>query len=317
MARQRVERWQDAWPKIAEDAPRDADGKRPKYTFFYPQEEYRPELMEPLAEMTRAGIGDVEVHIHHDNETANGFRDKIGTYCRQLREEHGLLHDVNGRPGFAFIHGNWALDNSLPGGAWCGLTGEMKLLKELGCYADLTMPAIPSPAQGGSVNKIYWCTASPDKPRSFDQGIEATVGGGVRGDLLMITGPLGLRYRDRLMPRIETGEVAVYDLPTPYRITRWLDLAPRIGSDIFLKLYAHGAREDNASALLGTSGRAGGLELMYRWLHEAASERELEVRWASPFETYIAIERLISGQNSVSKSVSGVVSGMATGISGR
>ncbi len=312
-AQQRVQRWQDMWPKIADAAPRDADGNRPKYSFFYPQEEYRSELLEPLAEMTRAGVGDVEVHIHHANETANGFREKIRTFCQQLREGHGLLHDVDGRIGFAFIHGNWALDNSLPGGHWCGLTGEIKLLKELGCYADLTMPSIPSPTQGKVVNKIYWCTGSSDKPRSFDRGIEARVGGGVQGDLLMITGPLGLRYRDRLMPRMESGEVAVYDLPTPYRIKRWLDLAPRIGSDIFIKLYSHGAREDNAEALLGTSGRASGLEQMYRWLHEAAEERQLELHWASAFEMYSAAKRLIDGQGAASladETASGVAAGM-------
>ena len=82
-----------------------------------PQEEYRPELLEPLAEMTRQGIGDVEVHIHHDRETAEGFIRKIVGFCRRLRDDHGLLHDHNGRMVFGFIHGNWALDNSRPIGA--------------------------------------------------------------------------------------------------------------------------------------------------------------------------------------------------------
>ena len=292
-ARQRVQRWEDAWPKISAAAPKDAAGQQPKYSFFYPQEEYRSELLAPLAEMTRAGCGDVEVHLHHDKETAEGFRSKVRTFCRQLRDDHGLLHDVGGQIGFGFIHGNWALDNSLPGGRWCGLTGEIKLLKELGCYADFTLPSFPSPAQGKIINKIYWCTGSADQPRSFDRGIEATVGGGVQGDLLMITGPLGMRYRDRLLPRMETGEIASYDLPTPDRVKRWLALAPRIGGDIFVKLYTHGAREDNADALLGTNGKPGGLELMFRWLHEAAAERQLELRWASAFEMYSAVEELI------------------------
>lgn len=313
-ARQRVQRWQDAWPRIAAEAPKDGDGQQPKYGFFYPQEEYRSELLEPLAEMTRWGIGDVEVHIHHDKETADRFREKIRTFCTQLRDGHGLLNDIDGRPGFAFIHGNWALDNSLPGERWCGLTGEIKLLKELGCYADLTMPSIPSATQGKIVNKIYWCTGNTDKTRSFDRGIEATVGGGVQGDLLMITGPLGLRYRDRLMPRMETGEIAAYDLPTPYRIKRWLDLAPRIGNDIFIKLYTHGAREDNADALLGTSGRSGGLELMFRWLHEAAEERQLEVRWASAFEMYRAVKCLVDGRSLATDEPDGIGSGVAAGV---
>ena len=301
---QRVVRWQERWPQIADAAPRDALGKQPCYSFFYPQEHYHPELLAPLAEMTRQGIGDVEVHIHHDHETRDGFREKMKTFCRQLREEHGLLHDIDGRTMFGFIHGNWALDNSRPDGRWCGLAGEIALLKELGCYADFTMPSLPSDTQGRVINQVYWCTGTTGRPRGFDRGFEATAGGGVQGDLLMITGPLGLRYSERLVPRMETGELAGYDMPTQYRVKRWLDLAPRIGDDLFVKLYAHGAREDNADGLLGTRAKAAGLAEMFPWLQEAAAERQLELHWASAFEMYRVISALIDG---------GVANGVAGG----
>jgi hypothetical protein len=292
VARQRVQRWQEAWPRIAASAPKDAIGKRPCYSFFYPQEEYVAELLEPLAEMTREGIGDVEIHIHHDNDTADGFVEKMSTYCRRLRDDHGLLHDHNGRMVFGFIHGNWALDNSRPDGRWCGVDGEIALLRDLGCYADFTMPSIPSETQGRVINQVYWCTSVPGGRKAFDRGVEAKVGGGVEGDLLMITGPLGLRYSGRLVPRMEMGEIAANDPPTQYRVKRWLDLAPRIGGDIFLKLYTHGAREDNADTLLGTETRASGLLQMFHWLHEAAAEREIEVRWASAYEMFCGVEAL-------------------------
>jgi len=298
-ARQRVSRWQESWPRIADAAPRDTAGKRPCYSFFYPQEEYRAELLAPLAEMTRDGIGDVEVHIHHDKETAAGFVEKMSTFCRTLRESHGLLHDHNGRMVFGFIHGNWALDNSHPAGIGCGVTGEIELLRDLGCYADFTMPSIPSPTQGRVINQVYWCTGTPGRPKAFDRGIEATVGGGTQGDLLMITGPLGLRYTGRLVPRMEMGEIAANDLPTEYRVRRWLDLAPRIGSEIFLKLYTHGAREDNADALLGTETKPSGLQQMFQWLHEAAEERTIELHWASAYEMFRAVEALTHGSRTV------------------
>src|SRR5215467_4526869 len=277
VATARVRRWQEAWPRIAEAAPRDADDRRPVYSFFYPEEEYDSRLLEPLAEMTRQGIGDVEVHIHHERETAEGFIRKIGGFCRKLRDDHGLLNDHNGRMVFGFIHGNWALDNSRPDGLCCGLTGEIELLRDLGCYADFTMPSIPAPTQGRIVNQVYWCTGTPGHPKAFDRGIEAAIGAGAQGDLLMITGPVGLRYAGRLVPRVEMGEIAANDPPTEYRVRRWIDLAPRIGTDIFLKLYTHGAREDNADALLGTPTRASGLEQMFRWLHEIAQEQEIEL----------------------------------------
>ena len=54
----------------------------------------------------------------------------------------------------------------------------------------------------------------------------------------MITGPFGLRWAERLVPRVETGEIGYQDPPSAYRIRRWMELAPRIGNDIFIKLYA-------------------------------------------------------------------------------
>ena len=289
----RVACWRDQWPRIAEAAPRDASGQRPQYSFFYPQEEYRRELLDGIAEIVRLGVADVEVHLHHDNEQRDNFIRKVTEFCRRLTDDHGLLRQQEGRTVFGFIHGNWALDNSRPDGKWCGLGGEIALLRDLGCYADFTMPSLPSPTQGRIVNQIYWCTNNQDnRPRSFDRGIEATVGGGRCGDLLMITGPVGLRFGERLMPRIETGELAGYDLPTPARVRRWFTLAPVIGEDIFLKLYTHGAPERNSEPLLN-----GGLASLFRWLAEESDRRNLELHWATAWQIYQAANALIHGHN--------------------
>lgn len=288
----RVGRWRDRWPLIAQNAPLDAAGKGPQYSFFFPQEEYRPDLLDGIAEIVRLGVGDVEVHLHHENEQRDSFIRKITEFCRRLTDDHGLLRQQNGRTVFGFIHGNWALDNSMPDGKWCGLNGEIAVLRDLGCYADFTMPSLPSPTQGRVVNQIYWCTSNPDgRPKSFDSGIEATSGGGKRGDLLMITGPLGLRFDDRLLPRLETGEIAGYNLPTPARVSHWFDLAPAIGSDLFLKLYTHGAQERNFEPLLN-----GGLEHLYQWLAEEANRKSLEIYWVSAWQMYLAADALIREQ---------------------
>jgi hypothetical protein len=142
------------------------------------------------------------------------------------------------------------------------------------------------------VNQIYWCTNNTDnRPRSFDRGIEASVGGGRRGDLLMITGPLGIRFGERLMPRLETGEIAGYDMPTPARVRRWFDLAPAIGDDLFLKLYTHGAPESNLEPLLN-----GGLANLFAWLAEEADRRGVEIHWATAWQMYRAARALIQGR---------------------
>ena len=287
----RLAQWRDKWPRIASDAPLDAAGQPPQYSFFYPQDEYRSDLLEGIAEMVRLGVGDVEVHLHHANERRDSFVQKVTEYCRRLTDDHGLLRQQGGRTVFGFIHGNWALDNSLPNGERCGLNGEIALLRDLGCYADFTMPSLPSAAQGRVVNKIYWCTNNPDnRPRSFDRGIAATVGGGKRGDLLMITGPLGLRFGERIMPRLETGEIAGYDLPTPSRVRQWFDLAPSIGGDLFLKLYTHGAAERNLVPLLN-----GGLGHLFTWLAEEADRRGIEIHWTTAWQMYQAADALIHG----------------------
>ena len=294
----RVARWRDKWPRIAEDGPRDASGQRAQYSFFYPQEEYRRDLLDGIAEMVRLGVGDVEVHLHHDHEQRDTFIQKMTEFCRRLTDDHGLLRQQDGRTVFGFIHGNWALDNSRPDGKWCGLNGEIALLRDLGCYADFTMPSVPSPTQGHVVNQIYWCVNNSDnRPKSFDRGIEATVNGGRRGDLLMITGPVALRFGGRLMPRVECGEIAGYDMPTPARVKQWFDVAPTIGEDLFLKLYTHGAPEKNLEPLLN-----GGLGNMFHWLAEEADRRGIEIHWATAWQMYLAADNLIRGRENVSAS---------------
>jgi hypothetical protein len=153
------------------------------------------------------------------------------------------------------------------------------------------MPSAPSATQGRVLNQIYWCTSNPgNRPKSFDRGIEATVGSGRHGDLLMITGPFGLRIGERLMPRLETGELAGYDMPTPSRVRRWFDIAPAIGEDIFLKLFTHGAAERNLEPLLN-----GGLGKLFGWLAEEADRRSIEVHWATAWQMYQAASELIDG----------------------
>ena len=248
-ALRRVALWRQEWPAIALRCKRDSAGNSPRYTVFFPEEEYHPQLVDPLAEMARQGIADVEVHLHHDGEGRQNFIDRITRFCEVLHGDHGLLRERNGRLTFGFIHGNWALDNSMPGGRFCGLNGEIQILRDLGCYADFTMPSGNSPTQARLVNTIYFCTDNPDRPKSYDDGAHVIPGKDAKGDLLMIPGPIGIRWRDRLLPRLETGELAAGNLATPYRVKRWVDLAPRIGTDVFIKLYTHGAQEKNFSVL--------------------------------------------------------------------
>jgi hypothetical protein len=305
----RVGLWRSAWPEISRRCKPDSVNNTPRYTFFFPQEEYHPTLMEPLAEMVREGIADVEVHIHHDGEGRQNFVDRIGNFCETLHGEHGLLRKRGGKLTFGFIHGNWALDNSRPDGRLCGLNDEIRVLRDLGCYADFTMPSGDSPTQARLVNTIYYCNGNPDMPKSYDDGVPVTAGGVVDGDLLIIPGPLGMRWRDRLLPRLETGEVRSGNLATPYRVRRWADIAPRIGTDAFIKLFTHGAQERNSSALLGDV-----LESAFNMLVEEADRRGCAIHFASAWQMYLAIEAIGQGRDPVVAARTGQIDRVAVGI---
>jgi len=289
--------WEKHWPEVAARHA-DSTGRPPQYTFYYPQEEYQPGILDTLAVMTRQGIADVDVHIHHDGEGQQNFLDRMNGFIETLSTRHGLLRKHNGRTVFGFIHGNWALDNSRPDGRWCGLNNEITLLRDLGCYADFTMPSGPSPTQSRTVNSIYWVTDDPERPRSYDTGVPVRPGALGSGDLLMITGPMGLRWADRLKPRLETGELAHQDLATEYRVERWLKLAPRIGNNVFLKLHTHGAVPENYQALL----LEGGLDGLFELLSQACQRRGHELRYVSTWEMRKAVDEAAGVKTLESKS---------------
>jgi hypothetical protein len=291
-ATQRVARWRKEWPEIAR-RHEDDTGRPPSYAFFYPQEEYRPELLDPLAEMMRLGIADVEIHIHHDGDGEQSFVDRMQGFIHALREVHGLLRMHDGRPVFGFIHGNWALDNARPDGLWCGLNNEITLLRDLGCYADFTLPAAPSPCQTGPVNTVYRVQDDPRRPRSHSRGRTVQPGSPAWGDLTLITGPLGLSRSGRppWRPRLETGEIAGYALPTLARVRSWLRLAPRIGGHAFVKLYGHGAQDRNAGPLL-----SGGLDRLFAALSGECRAADIALRYVSPWEMWKVVESLRKGE---------------------
>jgi hypothetical protein len=292
---QRVELWRREWPKIAE-RHEDSDGRHPRYTFFYPEEEYRAEFLDPLAEMTRAGLSDVEVHLHHDADTEQNFIDRLSRFKETLHSRHGLMHQQNGQLVFGFIHGNWALDNSRPDGRWCGLNNEISLLRDAGCYADFTLPSAPSATQTRTVNTIYWATDDPALPKSHDTGIPVRPGEPRRGDLLMVQGPLGLRIGQdgRLKPRLEVGEISGQDRPSEDRVKLWLRIAPRLGPHVFIKLFTHGTQERNSSALLG-----GDLDVLFRSVKSVCEGRRMRFHLVSAWEMYCAIEASREGRTPV------------------
>jgi hypothetical protein len=241
----------------------DADGVKPQHTFFYPEEEYRPEHLDALARLCSAGYGEIEVHLHHDNDTDAGLREKLRRFTHLLHHDHGALSkDVaTGALRWGFIHGNWALDNSRPDGRWCGVNNEIAILREEGCYADFTFPSAPDETQPAIVNAIYYATDDPAKPRSHDRGTKVRVGGGCPNGLMIIQGPLGPNWASRklgIFPRLENADVRLSQPPAPRRVDSWVRTGISVVGRpewIFVKIHTHGTQEPDMPILLGQPAR--------------------------------------------------------------
>jgi hypothetical protein len=259
----RVRTWVEQYRALA-SRHKDADGVHPQHCFFYPEEEYEVHHLDALAQLCRDGFGEIEVHLHHDNDTADGLREKINRFGKILHERHGALpiNSQTGRMEFAFIHGNWALDNSRPDGRWCGVNDEIKVLAELGCYADFTLPSAPSDTQVAKINSIYYATDDCCKPRSHETGVDVEVGKPASGDLMIVQGPLAFNRHSRkwgLIPRIENSDIRRDHLPSPDRTDLWVEQHIHVKGRpewIFIKVHTHGAQESDMESLLGAPAEA-------------------------------------------------------------
>ncbi len=258
VGRRRVARWLGEYPARFGNF-RDAEGRPPQHTFFFPEEEYHDDFLRPLQELTAGGFGEVEIHLHHDRDNAENLRRKLAGFRDLLRQRYGLLGGAPGAPRYAFIHGNWALCNSAPGGQNCGVDDEIAVLEATGCYADLTFPSVPSPTQPRTVNRLYRIPGTARGPRCHDRGRPAMVGGAQDG-LLLIQGPLALNWRWRkwgILPRIEHADLCSSNPPTPGRAELWIKQHIHVSGRpewLFVKLHTHGCREENADVLLGDAG---------------------------------------------------------------
>lgn len=300
--RRRVDLWVERFPKLAK-RHRDAEGRPFQYTFFYPEEEYREEHLDKLARLCREGFGEVEIHLHHDQDTAEGLREKLIRFKTILAERHGLLRrdPATGDIRYGFIHGNWALDNSVRGGRWCGVNNELQILQETGCYADFTFPSAPSETQTRKINAIYYATDDPLQPKSHDTGTDVAVGGKASGDLMIIQGPLTLDWKNRkwgVFPRIENGEITSDHPPTPDRVDLWVRQGISVVGHpnwVFIKLHTHGAEEDNHDILLGEP-----MDAMLTYLEQNYNDGvRYRIHYVTAYELYRTIKQAEAGSGAI------------------
>jgi len=253
----RVREWTRLLPQLAARYC-DADGRKPKHTFFCAMDEMTDEQLTILLSLKEQNLAEFELHLHHRNDSASSLTHLL-IEARNRMWKLGCLPcaAADGAVRYGFIHGNWALANTRPDGDWCGVPDELKVLLDTGCYADFTFPSAPDATQPTLTNALYYPSITACGPGALDHGIESRCGCSHTGRLLLITGPIGLNFDSRkwgVLPRIENGALRQGQDVTPQRIRRWLD--QRIGVQqrpewVFVKLYCHGAQERDWPVLLG------------------------------------------------------------------
>jgi len=258
-ARELVNNWTVKYREVA-NRHSDSQGNPPQHTYFYPIEEYDEYVIDELKKLTQEGYGDVEIHLHHDDDTAENLEETLIDFKELLFEKHGLLRkDDSGNIAYGFIHGNWALDNSRPDGRWCGVNNEIDVLLRTNCVYDMTMPSAPSDTQTSTINSIYWAK-DDGSPKSHDKGILASKGNWNDSDLLMVQGPLMLNWRNRklgLIPRIESGELSGDAPPSLDRIKLWENAGISVKNQedhIFIKIHTHGLQKANTEMFFDNNG---------------------------------------------------------------
>lgn len=296
--RKRVNRWVEMYPKLA-FAHKDSDGISPRHTWFYAAEQYSPRHLEELSNLCLLGLGEIEVHLHHENDTPEGLREKLEKAKHEF-SQHGALVTQSDPAGFAFafIHGNFALNNSGGSPQLCGVNSELRILRNAGCYADFTLSCAPHEAQTRKINSIYYAQDIEGKRKSHDKGVDVEVGGREFGDLMLIQGPLALNWKRRkwgLLPRIENGCILGNNPGRSDRVDLWVQQHIHVQGRpewIFIKVYCHGAQEDDIDALLG-----GGADRMHSYLESKYRDGErYRLHYVTAREMYNIIKAAEAGR---------------------
>lgn len=244
----RLEAWTIRYPKLVA-RHKDSDGQCPKHSFFYAMDLMQEKELDQLMPLVEQGLGELELHWHHDHDTAESLFSKI-THAMDTFHQYGYMKPYidSYAASFGFIHGNWSLANSR-GSKFCGVDNEIELLKQLGCYADFTFPALFSSAQPRQVNQIYYC--STNWQQGYSTGRQASVGTAQgKNEFMIFQGPLTINWRDwrhKWHPTIEDGDINSNQTQgDPKRIDAWVRQAIHVAGRPewqFVKVFCHGGQD--------------------------------------------------------------------------
>lgn len=235
---------------ILADRHRDSSGNRARRTWFFPPHYHRQGNLKKLVSLCERGYGEIELHLHHGKtrpDTQANLENTIGQ-CITDYSRFGIFGTENGRKRFGFIHGDWALNNSL-GGRFCGVNDEISILKRTGCYADFTFPS-RSRSNPMKINSIFYARSRPEKPKAHKTGSPVRAAGRQEGDLMMIQGPVFPAFiRGRVTGlRILGDRIGTFPSAQD-SIDSWVSTGIHVKGRrnwVFVKTHTHGAVDHEA-----------------------------------------------------------------------
>jgi len=302
----RIAEWAIRYPVIS-SRHRDSDGVCPQHTWFYAAEKFdidhkqAAKELRIISDLCNRGFGEIEFHIHHQDDTSVSLKDKINRGVDTFNRFGALITNGNEfRKTFGFIHGGWALDNSIAknGKNCCGVNNELEILKAAGCYADFTFPAFSFSAQPRKINSIYYAVDDPVRPKSYDSGIDVEVGKRPSGDLMIIEGPLSISWKDwrnKFYPKMEYGDICKEDPPSASRIDQWIRCNIHVKARpewVFVKIYCHGCYDETMEVVLGEK-----MHDMFRYLESRYNDgAQYKLHYVTSREAYNIIKAAEDGK---------------------
>jgi hypothetical protein len=252
LERKRVDTLLDTYPKLVK-GHRDGAGNPPRRTWFFPPHYHRLGSLRKLVSLCQQGYGEIELHLHHGKfrpDTPENF-DRTLRACVEDYSRFGIFGSERGVRRFGFIHGDWALNNSL-GGRYCGVDNELSILRDAGCYADFTFPSrgFSNPLK---INALFYASDQPGRPKSHRSGVPVRVSGRPGRGLMIIQGPLFPHFTwGKTMGLRVWGDVIGSTPVPPSRIDAWVRTGIHVRGMrnwVFVKTHTHGALD--ADTVLG------------------------------------------------------------------
>lgn len=263
----------------------DSYGNRFVYNWFYPFDQRNDAVLKRLQDEVVRGTGEVEFHWHKPCLSAEEYDVQLTEAVNWFQSVGTFQAHDDAVARFAFIAGNWDLDNGR--GTGCGVNDEISQLRRAGGYMDMTYSTLGSPAQPSKmINQLYYVQDSQGA-RSYEQGTRVSVGGKTPEDpFLMFQGPLSFHWD----LSFEYGALESYALPSLKRIQRWIDSHIHVEGKpewSFVKLYSHGIQSpDIVKHHLGP---------MLEQLKAEAERRNIKLHYVSAREAYNIVRAAEAG----------------------